>query len=523
MKRLAALLFGGVLAASCAGPSASPTQPTSAAPRVSSMPGAGASLKLESGDLARCLAGAGSAACVTAGLLPGGAVAGAAAPGAPTSLTATSSGSNLTLTWNAPSTGDPVTSYSIEAGSASGVTNLANLPTGNSATTFSTGGVPNGTYFVRVRASNGTGISPPSNEVVLVFGSNPCTAAPGPPGSLSGTAGAGGTIALSWSAPAGNPTSYVIEAGSVSGLSDLANNDLGSAATSMTRTSIGDGTYFLRMRARNACGVSVPSNEITVAVGRGCSAAPGVPRNLAGTASATGMTLGWTASTGSPTSYVVEAGSASGSSDLLNRDSGGAAATFTATGLVSSAYFVRVRAKNVCGVSAPSNEVILTVGSPFTGSWRGRIFSTSCAGEGAFSNFCRTNPGIADTFVLTLTQNGSSVSGTIDVGGIVGNASGTATNNNLAITGGYEANGVFTNYENWATSLSGSSMIGGFTIRFSLSAGGSIGTVRYPVTLSSVSRGASIQALPSLTRTAGMDSGLAALAERVAAALRSSR
>jgi predicted phage tail protein len=55
----------------------------------------------------------------------------------------------------------------LEAGSATGLSNLASVAIGP-ATTFSTSGVPAGSYFVRVRAVNAAGSSAVSNEVIVV-------------------------------------------------------------------------------------------------------------------------------------------------------------------------------------------------------------------------------------------------------------------------------------------------------------------------------------------------------------------
>lgn len=76
-------------------------------------------------------------------------------------------GSVLTLTWDAPAFG-PVTSYRVEAGTGVGLANLGVLDTGTTATTLVVPGVPRGTYYVRVRAVNGLGASPVSDERVIV-------------------------------------------------------------------------------------------------------------------------------------------------------------------------------------------------------------------------------------------------------------------------------------------------------------------------------------------------------------------
>lgn len=190
---------------------------------------------------------------------------GGSAPGAPSNLAVLSSGSTVSLTWTAPATGGLPTTYLVEAGSASGLANLANVSTGSTVTSFSASGVGIGVYYLRVRAGNASGTGPPSNEVQLAVGT--CVAAPGAPGSLLATA-SGSTVTLSWTAPTtgGAPTTYVIEAGSAPGLANLANLVTGSTATSFSAGGVGRGTYYLRIRARNTCGTSPPSNEATLVV-----------------------------------------------------------------------------------------------------------------------------------------------------------------------------------------------------------------------------------------------------------------
>jgi hypothetical protein len=55
----------------------------------------------------------------------------------------------------------------VEAGSASGLADLATISTGAVVTPFSATAPP-GTYFVRVRAVNGAGAGPPSAEAIVV-------------------------------------------------------------------------------------------------------------------------------------------------------------------------------------------------------------------------------------------------------------------------------------------------------------------------------------------------------------------
>ena len=76
----------------------------------------------------------------------------------------------MSLQWAAPAHGGVPTTYVIEAGSARGLADLAHFSTGSLATSFSASGIAAGVYYVRVRASNGAGISAGSNEAVLSVG-----------------------------------------------------------------------------------------------------------------------------------------------------------------------------------------------------------------------------------------------------------------------------------------------------------------------------------------------------------------
>ncbi len=187
------------------------------------------------------------------------------APGAPGNFTASASGSTVNLAWLAPATGGTATAYVIEAGSVPGGANLANFSTGSTATAFSASGVGAGVYYLRVKATNGAGPSAASNEATMVVGGG-CSSAPGAPSAFAVSGNSGGTISFTWGASSGSPTSYVIEAGSISGASNLANADLGTSATAYTAFGVGRGTYFVRLRAKNGCGTSGVSNELVLVV-----------------------------------------------------------------------------------------------------------------------------------------------------------------------------------------------------------------------------------------------------------------
>jgi len=187
-------------------------------------------------------------------------------PDAPTSLVATAIGSTVTFAWTAPA-GTVASDYRVEAGSAPGLSDLANFATGSAATRFMATGVGAGTFFIRVRAVNAAGVGSASNEVRLVVtdASAPCAGAPGAPRGLTAVV-TGSTVTLAWTASEGAPTSYVIEAGSSTGSTDLANFDTARTSPSLRVTGVGNGAYFVRVRAKNACGASPPSNEVLVTV-----------------------------------------------------------------------------------------------------------------------------------------------------------------------------------------------------------------------------------------------------------------
>lgn len=282
-------------------------------------------------------------------------------PGPPGNFFARATGRTISFSWTASVAGAAATSYTIEAGSGPGLANLARLDTGSPASSFTVPNVPAGTYWVRVRGTNAAGTGAPSQDIAIVMGaSGGCVGLPGAPVLLTPIV-SGNNVSLNWNTPTSGamPSGYVLMAGSTAGAADLASFSTGSTATSFS-ASAPSGLYYVRIAAANGCGVGVASNEVSFSLGGGVPDSPG---DVAWTVGAGGLvSLSWTApaSGPAPTAYVVEAGSASGLSDLATVSTGSAVTTFAASAPPGT-YYVRVRAINGAGAGAPSAEAVITV------------------------------------------------------------------------------------------------------------------------------------------------------------------
>ncbi|MEZ5290799.1 MAG: hypothetical protein R2745_06930 [Vicinamibacterales bacterium] len=205
--------------------------------------------------------GAGAGAASRDVAFTAGAPSCTAAPEAPSKPSTVVAGNTVIVSW-AGEPGSAPASYTLQAGTSSGLANIGAIPIG-AATSFSTGGVPPGAYFVRVVGANTCGPSPASADGVLAVGG-----AAGPPGAPINltTTTAPGSVSLSWttSAAGGAPAGHLLEAGTGPGLSNLAVVPIG-PATSFSVGGVPPGTYYLRIRAVNGSGSSATSG-LAVAV-----------------------------------------------------------------------------------------------------------------------------------------------------------------------------------------------------------------------------------------------------------------
>jgi fibronectin type 3 domain-containing protein len=282
-------------------------------------------------------------------------------PTAPANLTATVTGSNVSLTWTASTDNVGVTTYLLERCQGTACSSFAQIAT-PTATSAGDNGLATGSYSYRVRATDAAGnLSPYSNTAPAVV---PDTAPPTAPTNLAATP-TGSTINLSWTASTDNigVTGYQIERCQTAGCTNFAQIGTATAtATTYSDAGLNVGSYVYRVRATDAAGNLSPySNTAPATISD--ATPPSAPTNLVATPSGSTINLSWTASTDNVgvTGYRVQycAGSGCSSFALLATTT---ATTYSDVNLSPGSYSFRIKAIDAAGnASAFSNTATASV------------------------------------------------------------------------------------------------------------------------------------------------------------------
>jgi Domain of unknown function (DUF4082)/Fibronectin type III domain/Bacterial Ig domain len=190
----------------------------------------------------------------------------ASAPGQTTNVSATAGPGSASLTWNAPSTGGPVTTYTITpyiGSTPQQTTTVTGTPPATGATII---GLTGGTaYRFTVQASNPNGTGPVSAESNMVTPT--AQTAPSAPGNVTANAATGQAL-VSWSAPTSNGggalTGYTVTP--YIGSNAQTPVEVSPSATSTVLKGLTNGaTYTFAVAAANTFGTS-PSSAASGAV-----------------------------------------------------------------------------------------------------------------------------------------------------------------------------------------------------------------------------------------------------------------
>ena len=189
--------------------------------------------------------------------------------------------SSISLTWSAPSSGGPASTYSVQyrvSGTSAWTT--TSVPGTSFTATVSALAAATSYDFV-VSGVNAAG-SGPTSAVVTAVTSAAQIAAPGQVGNLSATAATATTVSLSWSPPTtgGAASGYTISF-SVSGSSSWTTFASGLTATTAAVTGLTSGTtYVFQVIATNAAGSGPASASLTASTASASAAVVSITWNV---------------------------------------------------------------------------------------------------------------------------------------------------------------------------------------------------------------------------------------------------
>jgi len=300
--------------------------------------------------------GAGSGMSWTSQGACGGATC-AAAPGAPTGLSASGTTSTSTnLSWSAvtPPANCTITSYTIFRGGTS-------IGTATGTTFAVTGLTASTTYSFTVSATDSFGAGGQSTAVSVTTASASCATKPSAPTGLSASGTTSTGTNLSWtavSAPTGCSISgyTVYKAGTAIGTA----TGTTFAVTGLTAST----TYSFTVAAIDAAGTGTASSalSVTTSAGASCTATPSAPTGLAASGTTSSSTsLSWSAVT-APANCTISGYTVYNGATAVTTVSSGT--SYTVTGLTASTtYSFTVAAVDAAGTGTKSSAVSVTTSS----------------------------------------------------------------------------------------------------------------------------------------------------------------
>ena len=292
-----------------------------------------------------------------------------------TGLTATKDATNgkteIDLAWTAPAAhGSAITSYTLQRKAGSG--DFANISTsiGASDTSYSDTGLTPGTlYTYQIRAVNGVGNAPWSNEPSATTDNDVPAAITGMTATKSGAR----QVNLAWTTPASHGAAlsgYRLERKAGTGNYALVTSAIGVTDTTYSDTGLTPATkYTYRLRATNSVGDAGWSNEpFATTDKRRPAKITDLTATKDSTNSGTEIDLAWTAPANhgaAISSYTLQRKTGSGSYANVSTTIAAGATSYSDTGLTAgTTYTYQIRAVNSEGDAPWSNAASETTASP---------------------------------------------------------------------------------------------------------------------------------------------------------------
>ncbi len=363
-------------------------------------------------------------------------------PTAPSLVAVTTiSSSQINVTWNDLSLNESSfeIQYSIDSNFNTFTSLSAQLNTTTSAITNLSEAA---TYYVRIRALNGSSFSNYSSSLSATTFLNS-------PNNLQASTASTSQINLTWTDNSSVESGYTIQYSTDSSL--LTNSQTKTVATNATSASItglsANTTYYFKVQATHSTLAASAFSNIANAKTNTNPTAPNAPSNLTALAtSSSTINLSWTDNATDETGFTLEQATTSTFAAPVTTTTYAAnITTATISGLTASTpYYYRVKATNAVGSSSVSNTATATTQAPAAVNPPTIITLTNPT----------TNPGVLTTPTFSISGNvaaGNTVklyqkSGTTNCGTLVGTATASTTSVSIASTVALSASGTYQFY-----------------------------------------------------------------------------